>query len=251
MNRRFAFNSEWNYPLRFFLPCLLACVLFLTMFNNISCKRTPTTSNTARFSDIRIESIEGEALLGHLFSPQTTETKPAGLILLHMEGNESASWSSFAQLASNEGFMSVAYDQPTPWHEAVSHVRAAKEFLIQNGANPSNLFIIGAGAGANVAITYAQQDPAIQGTVLVSAGVTLQELTIDKIVAEMTARPVLFLASEGDSYAHSSALALKETAPVYSELKIFSGSMRGTDLLDAHPSAALGILRWLAPIVAD
>jgi acetyl esterase/lipase len=166
-----------------------------------------------------------------------------------MEGSGADSWHSFADLAISRGYMSIAITPLGGPENAIQEVLTAKEHLLEQGAHPSNLFVIGAGLGANIGVTYSQGDSDIQGIILVSPGLTLQGISIESIVEGLTERPMLFMAAEGDSYSHSSVLKLKRAAPVYSELKTYLGSARGTDLLDTHPTAVFGILEWIDPIL--
>jgi acetyl esterase/lipase len=238
----FNLNPEWKNSFRVFL--LLVVILF-----SVSCKREQSNDANSSYREFNLENVDGSPLKGRLYTPSSNRNRPPGLILLHMAGSSVDSWHSFAEMALGKGYMSIAITQQTPRKDTVHDVSIAKNYLVDQGAHPSNLFIVGAGVGANVGLTYAQSDLEIQGIVLISPGLTLNDLPILSIVENNSKRPMLFMASEGDSYSHSSVITLQEIAPVYAELKTYLGSVRGTDLLDAHPAAGVGILEWIEPIL--
>jgi len=84
---------------------------------------------------------------------------------------------------------------------------------------------------------------------MLSPGLTYKNLAIEKAMTELSDRPVLIMAAEGDSYAASSSATLKAAAPGYSELRTYKGTAHGTDLLSAHRTVIPQILQWLEPIV--
>ena len=119
----------------------------------------------------------------------SSENAP-GLILEHMLGTNRHGWGRFAALADQAGYMSLAYDirghgdsqsrggdtvsfrtfNERDWAAAVTDIRAAKKTLLKSGADPDNISIVGAIIGANMASTYAKDDPQIQAVVLLSRG---------------------------------------------------------------------------------
>ncbi len=221
--------------------------------------------------EVVLRTADGFSLPGDLYVPDGI-ARPSGLILLHMYNSDRTSWEAFAQRARQDGFLCLAYDMRghghstsdgwtpksarDPWRDAdvrdaLDDIRYARDLLLERGANPDNLFIIGASIGANLALAYAKDDPSIQGVVMLSPGLTYKNLAIEKTMTELSDRPVLIMTAEGDSYAASSSATLKAVAQGYSELRTYKGTAHGTDLLSTHRMVIPQILQWLEPIVRE
>ncbi|PCJ63197.1 MAG: hypothetical protein COA73_05455 [Candidatus Hydrogenedentota bacterium] len=233
------------------------------------CKRTPELTGLPP-EEVLLETSDGFSLPGDLYVPDS-DVPPPGLILLHMYNSDKTAWKQFARYAQEEGFLCVAYDMRghgrshsenwkakssgDPWRDedvldALDDIRYAKNLLVARGADPENLFVVGASIGANLGLAYANGDPDIQGIVMLSPGLIYKNLAIGSTITEIGDRPLLFISAEGDSYAASSSATLKDKASGYSELRTYKGSAHGTDLLDAHSTATPQILQWLAPIIS-
>jgi len=194
---------------------------------------------------------------------------PPSLILIHSLGADRARWLRFADSAARNGYMSLAYDvrghgdsglrngkstnfrsfRDKDWKAAVADIAAAKRVLLESGADPENIAIVGASIGANLALAYAKDDPQIQAVVLLSAGENYHGLESVPHMKYFRKRPVLIMAAEGDTYSAASSAKLKEMSPGFTELRVYPGSAHGTDLLDAQANATGQILLWLDAIL--
>jgi acetyl esterase/lipase len=128
-------------------------------------------------------------------------------------------------------------------------IGAAVKYLLDNGADPDNLFIAGASIGANLALHYAVTDPRIQAVILLSPGEDYRGVRVMPALDDYTQRPLLIMASEGDSYSAATARKMQEAAESQCELRIYPGSAHGTDILNAAGNATGQIFLWLEPIV--
>ena len=255
--------SGWrvDVPSGFYTPFLcVAVVVFVTM---TGC--SPRTGREAA-TPVVFSTADGFSLTGTIRGASSENTP--GLILVHMLGTDRHRWAHFAALAEQAGYMSLAYDirghgdsrnrggekvsfrsfDEKDWAAAVADIEAAKKTLLEAGADPDNIAIVGASIGANMALTYAKDDPQIQAVVLLSPGETYHGLEIVSVMERFRTRPVLIVAAEGDTYSASSSAKLKEATPGFAELRMLSGSAHGTDLLDARDGAASQILSWLGAI---
>lgn len=226
----------------------------------------PDAESDADPDKIEFASADGFTLLGSI--RRVSDDHPPGLILVHMLGTDRHRWEHFADSAARTGYMSLAYDMrghgdsrrrngktvsfrsfnESDWKAAVADIAAAKNVLVEAGADPENIAIVGASIGANLALTYARDDPQIQAVVLLSAGLTYRGLEILSLMQGFRTRPVLIMAAEGDTYSASSGAKLEELSPGFSEFRMYPGSAHGTDLLDAHVDATGQILLWLEAI---
>ena len=247
---------------RFYMPFLCIAVTFLAAGG---C--SPRDSDLDRGGDrVEFSTADGFRLVGTIH--RASGERPPGLILVHMLGTDRGRWAHFMGIAGQAGYTSLAYDMrghgesrqrngdtvsfrsfnEDDWEAALADIAAAKEALLNAGVDPENIAIAGASIGANLALTFAKDDPQIQAVVLVSPGETYRGIEIVSVMEHFRERPVLILATEGDTYSAASSAKLMETAPGFSELRMHPGSAHGTDLLDAHPGAAGQILFWLEAI---
>src|SRR5690606_19067487 len=188
------------------------------------------------------------------------------LILLHAQGRDRTAWSAFAQRAHAQGYRVYVPDMPGHG-DSVCGGRAFRDFApqdwqalegvvtelvthaIENGADPENVFVAGAGIGANLALRAALGDARIQAVVLVSPGRDYLGVTLPPLTEETRSVPMLLVAAEGDSYAAAAAESLHAAAPGYAELRMRAGAASGTDLLDASADTSALTLRWLQDIL--
>ena len=248
-------------PSGFYTPFL--CVALGVLVGMTGC--SPRTGQDGE-NPIALSTADGFTLTG-VIRGASSENRP-GLILVHMLGTDRHRWAHFAARADQAGYMSLAYDirghgesqnrggdtvsfrsfKQRDWAAAVADIEAAKEALLVAGADPDNIAIVGASIGANLALTYAKDDPRIQAVVLLSPGEAYGGLEIVSIMERFRTRPVLIVAAEGDTYSASSSAKLKEEAPGFCELRMLPGSAHGTNLLDAHADTPGQILLWLQDI---
>lgn len=218
---------------------------------------------------ISFEASDGVAIYGTLYRPGIAN--PPGVILVHREGGDRASWGPMAMRLSAEGYMALAIDlrghgqsrragagadaisfrnfNAGDWLNALQDLAAAKDALIRAGANPQNLGIGGEGIGANLALRYMVQEPAMQVVAAMSPGLDYKGLKTDDVMPALRERPVLLMAAEGDAYAAQSALTLKAASEGYCELRSYPGAAHGVDIFAASQQAMEQFVEWFSPII--
>lgn len=236
--------------------CIAVAAMLLT-----GCERQRDRQSTRE--DISFTSADGFPLAATLYSPAAQ--RPPGLILLHMYGADRTAWQTFAEAARRGGYMSLAFDlrghgastrhrgrnieyrelTEPDWNRMTADVEAAKQTLIDRGADPENLALVGASIGANLSLIHAVNDADIQAVVMISPGTEYKGLRVEGLMTELRKRPVLLIASDGDSYSASTAAELKREAPGFCELQTYPGTAHGTDILDTARGATPQILAWL------
>ncbi len=201
-----------------------------------------------------------------LYAPATTPAP--GVILLHMAGSTREAWAPFQLLARADGYVSIAIDlrghgetatregvgnpggfSADDWLGVLDDVAAAKQSLIEAGADPKRIAIAGASIGANLALRYAAMDPEIQAVVMLSPGEDYRGVGTIKTMETFTSRPVLMMSARGDAYSAASVQKLDALAKDFCELRLYPGVAHGTDLLSAEPVAPDQILMWLDQIL--
>jgi alpha-beta hydrolase superfamily lysophospholipase len=212
---------------------------------------------------------DGVRMGATLYRPAPAAGAPPGLILVHRQAADRGTWAGFADTARQAGYLVLAIDlrghgestlrngqlisylqfRDEDWRDALHDLDAAKRDLLAAGASPKNMAVAGEGAGASLALGFAAIDPQMQAAVLLSPGLDHKGLHTESVMKALRDLPVLLIAADGDSYAASSAQALKALAPGFCELRSFPGSAHGTDLFAVRPDLAGEVLLWLKRII--
>lgn len=217
--------------------------------------------------DLALTTTDGVRLEATLYP--VAEKAPPGLILVHMLGSNRRAWEPFALRAQRKGCLCIAFDlrghgesatrngerisyrtfDTAAWLAAVNDIDAAKQALVDHGANPADIALVGASIGANLVLQYAAGHAEIPAIVMISPGLDYKGVRTEDAVAAYGKRPALLITSEGDSYAASSCTTLKRAASGLCEIRTYPGAAHGAALLDASESALETILVWLQPII--
>ncbi|HDP35516.1 MAG TPA: alpha/beta fold hydrolase [Candidatus Hydrogenedentes bacterium] len=265
MNRNYGETASTSgcLPAYFFPVATLGLCLFIA---GLACSRGDTQSQARVLS---FDSGDGVRLTATLYAPDAVF--PPGIILAHRYGGYRGVWERTARTLKQHGIMAIAVDlrghgesrlrngaaihyrqiPQDAWLDALEDIRAAKKALLEAGAHPDNLAVAGEGLGASLALHYALDDPDMQAVIMISPGLDTQGIHTEEAIKKLVDCPTLLIAGEGDSYAAMSATALNNAAPVYSELRTWSGGAHGVDLFAAHPEATHFILEWLRNIFAS
>jgi alpha-beta hydrolase superfamily lysophospholipase len=186
-----------------------------------------------------------------------------------MLGSDRSQWDAFARRAQREGYASIAIDlrghgdslppsgsevsyksfETADWLGALQDIDAAKAALLQHGADPENLAVVGASIGANLALRYAVAHQDIQAVVMLSPGLDYRGIQTEPDVLAYGKRPSLMLTTTGDSYSATSCTTLKALSPGFCELREYGGATHGTDILDAEQASTDQIFLWLSHII--
>lgn len=247
----------------FVLPGLAAVFVCCLLVNLAGCKKSIEPSTKL----LTWKTLDGFTQVGTLRKPKGDN--PPAILLLHMLNGRRADWEYFADRARDKGYMTLAYDlrghgdsvarndqtrthhgfKGKDWASAVLDIGLAKQRLLEQGADPDNLFIVGASIGANLAVLYATGDSDIQAVILLSPAIEYRNVNIERPIKENRRLPVLLMTAEGDSYSAESARKMKGWSPAYTEMRTYAGTSHGTDLLARSDYILEDIFGWLKPIV--
>jgi len=122
-----------------------------------------------------------------------------------------------------------------------SDCAGAIKLLKEKGAE--EIVLIGASIGANLALMHAEKDAAVKKIVLLSPGMDYRGLVIEPAASSLR-KPVLLMASKGDSYPADSCRKVMELAKGEKSIEIYEGNAHGTDML-AHAGALERIMGFL------
>lgn len=257
--------DRFRFPDKAWVPTGGRIALAALLLLGVNCSKRATPGTQTR--DLTFTTPDGYTIAGTLYA--VDRPKPAGLVLVPMLGTTRERWLSFAQAAQAEGYLSLAIDMrghgdstmrrgaktsyksfsTQDWLGVVNDIAAAKRALLDAGADPDNIAVVGASIGANLALRYALSDPEIQAAVLISPGKEYHGVTVEDAITEYGSRPLMLMTTTGDSYSQETCTALKQLAKTHCELHEYPGAAHGTDLLDTNENANGQILLWLSAII--
>ena len=198
---------------------------------------TPPPSPTpqqVRADEVSFVAVDGVKLSGTLFVGE--EKKDIGVVLAHMgaHGADQRTWTSFAQHAARRGFGVLTFDFRADRSKLDLDVRAAVGFLRDQGYQ--RIVCMGASMGGTASLKAAV-DTDLAGVVVISSLWTTGTGSIGgasfvsrEELAQLTL-PKLFVTTEKDGNGVPAVMkAMYEAAPESKALKIFPGTVHGTDI---------------------
>ncbi|NDJ74687.1 MAG: alpha/beta fold hydrolase, partial [Chloroflexi bacterium] len=176
-----------------------------------------------------------------------------GVLLVHMAGRDRTSWEPLANRLQAEGYIVLTVDLrghgesegSVDWAQTQDDLRAVlDEFAGYSGVDASQLIVIGAGEGANLALNVCVDRAGCAAAVLLSPQVDYHGITTPGAMARRGDRPVLILASENDGRNPADSQTL-DNAAIGDHRLIIYPTGHGTDILTAHPDAVATITVWV------
>jgi pimeloyl-ACP methyl ester carboxylesterase len=181
-----------------------------------------------------------------------------GVVLVHGENRASSDWKFLVPKLVQARFHVVAPDLRGQGANAASGARppsdadfqaseadvmAAIDFLRHKGV--TDIAVVGAGLGANLALRAASKTTDVKNLVLLSPGLTLHGVAIADALSTYGTRPLLVVASQDDAYAAKSAVLLDSQATGPKHLQIYTGAGSGVTMLNREPTLEGLLLSWL------
>ncbi len=211
-------------------------------------------------------TADGVQIVGDWVAAPTTI---GAVILLHMMPATRSSWSPFQIALAKRGLASLAIDlrghgdstrgsedQVYDYKEfadeehrsSLFDVIGAFQWLKKRGFEPSRIGLCGASIGANLAIEFLCEEPAVTGAVLLSPGRDYQGLdAVFDIGGVLPHQAIWIAASEGDDQEsfEASKAAFAETCCARKAWVPFKNSGHGTELFKSHPQLLDQVAEWL------
>lgn len=215
-------------------------------------------------------------LVGDFYAPGDS-TRPT-LILLHMLGRDRTTWAPLITEARQRGYGILAmdlrghgasmktddgqvipyskFDKQGPaneWNSMVDDVSETVKFLEEKKKiAPEKIGLVGASIGANVALNYFVGDSRLWGVLALSPGLNYRDVETLSAMDRVSMRPVLLVATKGDSYSFESCQTLKARAEKANAVEgkkagvgflALQGDEHGTNLLS--PTVVSRLLSWI------
>ncbi len=229
-------------------------------------------SPVAQSEQVELQTADGVQIVGDLYTP--AQENGAAVILLHMMNRDRASWKELAQKLVDGGYLVLAIDLrghgesvvqnddgkeqlldyqtfSDAEHQASSQdVVAAREF-IEAGSQKigqENILLVGASIGANLALEFLAESPAIPGAVLLSPGANYRGIAAEPAAQALSPGQSLYIIAGGqDAASAAAAAAITRATPAKATAAILAeaGAKHGTDIIDAETQLQDEIVSWI------
>ncbi|RMF51349.1 MAG: alpha/beta fold hydrolase [Chloroflexota bacterium] len=223
-----------------------------TLVPNTAFTVTPLPPPTQVFISLPFAMPDG-ALLGSLLFGAPRRPAPA-VLLLHDADATKEAWLQVARTLQASGLNAIALDlrgfgesSGTPsWTRSVQDVIAVLERLRSlPNLDPNRLYVLGIGAGANIAFSSCASASFCRAAALISPLPVLEGVPLEAASAAYGARRLLIAYGRED--ARSAAAVTSLAANLAGERRIlpYEGAARGMILLESQPNLIEIIARWL------
>ncbi|MGE3841864.1 MAG: alpha/beta hydrolase [Vicinamibacterales bacterium] len=218
-------------------------------------------SGPAAAAETRVAFLtsDGVAIAGTYYEPSR---RPAPMVLLlHMPTRNRADWTSVGRRFADVGVGTLAIDlrghgesgagaesEPAAALESsLRDVEAALAWLSRRPeAIPGRVGLVGASAGANLAVLAAAADPSVHAVVLLSVTLDFRGLRTAAGFQKLGTRPALLIASREDSYAARSARELSSKVPTLHEFWLLEEAGHGSVIMTRRPDLVSSMVDWLS-----
>ena len=211
---------------------------------------TPLLADTTP-KPIDIKTVDEIDLKGTYY-PSSNPDAP-GILLVHMLNSNKEAWQSFALAAQEAGYAVLAIDLRGHGESKGHHnydlmdtdIDAALNWMLNRPEiSDTRLGIAGAGLGANLALRGASRYPQVKSVVLLSPGLSYQDVTTTEALSQYGQRAVMIVAADKNAYAADSARTLNSQALGQHQLQIYPGEDQGTDIYQAQAGLKPMMLAW-------
>lgn len=190
---------------------------------------------------VEVTAGDGTQLDGDLYDGITGERVPGVLLIAP---NQMA-WGDFALRLQSRGFtvLSMNLRPAAPLGDVIAMLNALSA---AGTVDPSRLVVIGAEAGADLALVACAGEPLCDGLAMI----TPLDPTGVGYLENVLPRPLLVASGEASS-AFTVAQAIRGSAPNALEFQAIPGESRGALLVADNPALGDELIRWVARIFSD
>jgi alpha-beta hydrolase superfamily lysophospholipase len=179
-----------------------------------------------------------------------------GVLLVHDDGRTLQDWTTLAPKLASNGFRVLALDlrghgasapagkpADADYPKLTADVAAGVAWLKSKGA--TEIHVVGAALGANLALNVAAQEPAIADLVLLSPQLNAKGLKVSGPIAEYGERSLLVVASQDDALSAKAAGYLDQSAKGPKHLQLYPSAGSGARMLNSAPDLENLVVSWL------
>jgi pimeloyl-ACP methyl ester carboxylesterase len=223
-----------------------------TLAPNTGFTVTPLPPPTEVFISLQFAMPDGALLDGLLFS---APRRPAPtVLLLHDADSTKEAWLSAARALQTSGLNVVALDLrgfgrssgARDWSRAAQDVVSVLERLRSlPNLDPSRLYTLGIGEGANAALSGCARVDFCRAAALISPLPMLAAAPIEAALPAYGARPLLLAYGRDDVRSAAAAAALQSNSRDAWRILPYEGAARGMILIEREPNLIEIVARWL------
>lgn len=233
----------------------------------IACSLCPLRAS-ADAERVEFETSDGVRIVADFYAPKPGKHAAPMAILLHMYGENRASWKSLAKPLCESGFAVLAVDLRGHGESATDATRgqmekreaklframkndvwAAYDWLAaRKGVDRARFALVGASVGCSVALDYASEDRSVDAIVCLSPGTNYLGLNSTRDIVKVTGRKILLTATSDEREACDK---LKEAGEGVETRVLDGGSAHGTHMFGAIPDVEKSIVDYLQKAVGN
>jgi pimeloyl-ACP methyl ester carboxylesterase len=213
---------------------------------------TPTPAPTQAYFEMSFTMNDGVALFGDFYGANSSAPTAPTVLLIHDDRGSREDWRVFATALQLTGFNVLAVDMrghgestgTVNWAAVVEDVKTVwDDMRILPGINDARLSVVGAGVGANVALSMCPAVVNCRMAVLLSPTASEADVTPD--LAAYGERPLFIAASTEDRTSAADSQAFDAQATGAHSLIVYPGGSRGVELLTTQPDLTRLMVEFL------
>lgn len=213
---------------------------------------TAAEASVQRSQRLTLHTDDGHNIAATWYEPGD---RPAPAVLLvHALTRSRRDWEAVATRLASEGIGALTIDLRGHGESAGGasdlgamqrDLNAAKRHLaVRPDVVHSQIGIVGASLGANLAALVAADDPLVRSIALLSPSLDYRGLRIEAAMRKYGKRPALLIAGKDDAYSTRTASELAKGAGGIREVLLLEGAGHGTTMLGRAPELGRQIVDW-------
>jgi len=214
---------------------------------------TATPAPTESMLPMTISAPDGTPLLARYYAPSR---RPApAVLLIHQAGGSQQDWDPLVEPLRAAGYAVMTFDLrghggsggQADWGQMLTDAHAALSLLSEiPSVDPSQIAIVGASVGANIALNACAVLAGCAAAELLSPGLAYHGIATAGAMPRLGRRPLLIAASEADGNNPADSVMLDSLATSSDhQLIVFSAAGHGTQMFAAQPDLIARIVEWL------
>lgn len=222
------------------------------------------TPGAEAVEEITLSTADGITLSGSYYP--SSEKKAAGVILWHDLDRDRSDWEGLAEKLQEEDYAVLAMDlrghgkstrrgqetmdrktmSEADFGNAVQDVQTAYQYLTgREDIDKERIAMVGAGWGANLALSFAARKRELKSLVLLSPALSIKGLKALEDMDRYGERPAFLIASLKDSEAAEAVRQLEKAARGQRMVKVYEDAGRGAEMLKKAKDLPDLIADWL------
>lgn len=209
-----------------------------------------------QFREQTVSDEKGNSISIRHYSPPFSGAPT--VIICHEWGGSSDDWHDIAVSLKKLGFGVIVYNQKGHGEDEIPYylladwqietmgkdLEVALDYAVKNSGE--NVYVIGAGIGANIAMNVASADPRVKKLVAVSPGLNYRGIKLEKKMTATLAGRLMLIASQEDAYSVRTINLFTSNSDKPADVKFYSNSGRGVWIFKRQPESLATVARWLS-----